>query len=125
MAKRRETNVFSLSFLDIMSCGFGAVILIFVVIQHGSVSTPQESNLEMMAEIKRIEKEVLDETKNLVQLKNTVQEQDDEIATTEEAIIAIIQLIVELEKRIVAAQSDGASNDESIEKLKSDLKELE
>ncbi|MGK0473709.1 MAG: hypothetical protein ACJAR0_004205, partial [Candidatus Azotimanducaceae bacterium] len=41
------------------------------------------------------------------------------------AIIAIIQLIVELEKRIVAAQSDGASNDESIEKLKSDLKELE
>lgn len=125
MAKRRETNVFSLSFLDVMSCGFGAVILIFIVIQHGSEATPQESNLQMMAEIKRIEKEVLDETKNLVQLKNTVRERDDEIATTEDAIIAIIQQIRELEQRIAASQEDGASKEKSIEALKSDLKELE
>ena len=78
-----------------------------------------------MAEINRIEKEVLNETKDLVQLKNTVQERDDEIATTEEAIITIIQQIKELEQRIVAAQEDGASNDKSIEALMSDLKELE
>ena len=26
---RRQLNVFSLSFLDVMSCGFGAVVLIF------------------------------------------------------------------------------------------------
>ena len=32
MAKRRETNIFSLSFLDVMSCGFGAVVLIFLII---------------------------------------------------------------------------------------------
>jgi len=125
MAKRRETNVFSLSFLDIMSCGFGAVILIFVVIQHGSVATPQESNLQMMAEIKRIEIEVLNETENLVQLKNTVQQRDDEIATTEEAIITIIQQIKALEQQIAAVLENGASNDKSIEELKSDLKQLE
>jgi hypothetical protein len=125
MAKRRESNVFSLSFLDIMSCGFGAVILIFIVIQHGSESTPQEVNLQMMAEIKRIETEVKDETEKLILLKNTVQERDDEIATTEEAIIAILEQIRDLEQQIAAVLTDGASDEQTIEELKSEIQELE
>ena len=28
--KRRETEVFSLSFLDVICCGFGAIILLLV-----------------------------------------------------------------------------------------------
>ena len=31
MAKRRETETFSLSFLDVICCGFGAVILLLVI----------------------------------------------------------------------------------------------
>lgn len=125
MAKRRESNIFSLSFLDIMSCGFGAVILIFIVIQHGSEATSQESNLEMLAEIDRIEQEVKDETEKLVLLKNTVQEKDDEIATTEEMIVEIIRQIQELEKEIAAIQAEGVSSEETIDSLKSEIKELE
>ena len=125
MVKRRESNVFSLSFLDVMSCGFGAVILIFIVIQHGSEATSQESNLELLAEVKRIEVEILDETEKLVMLKNTVDERDDVIATTEETIRVIILEIRELEQRIIALLDDGASNEESIEDLKAALQELE
>ena len=29
--KRRETEVFSLAFLDCICCGFGAVILVFIL----------------------------------------------------------------------------------------------
>ncbi|MFZ8890897.1 MAG: hypothetical protein ACO2YV_09730, partial [Pseudomonadales bacterium] len=37
MAKRgqRGSTPFSLSFLDIMSCGFGAVVLVFLITKHG------------------------------------------------------------------------------------------
>tara|TARA_R110002072_G_scaffold89232_8_gene200096 strand:- start:12341 stop:13429 length:1089 start_codon:yes stop_codon:yes gene_type:complete len=125
MAKRRESNIFSLSFLDVMSCGFGAVILIFIVIQHGSEATSQESNVELLAEVKRIEVEILDETEKLVQLKNTVEERDDVIATTEETIRAVIQQIKEMEQQIAALLDEGANNEESIDDLKSDLQELE
>ena len=31
MIRRRQTQVFSLSFLDCICCGFGAIILIFVL----------------------------------------------------------------------------------------------
>ena len=30
-AKRRETEVFSLAFLDCICCGFGAVLLVFIL----------------------------------------------------------------------------------------------
>ena len=32
--KKRGFTTFNLSFLDIMSCGFGAVVLVFLIIDH-------------------------------------------------------------------------------------------
>ena len=32
--KKRAFTTFNLSFLDIMSCGFGAVVLVFLIIDH-------------------------------------------------------------------------------------------
>ena len=72
MARRREANVFSLSFLDIMSCGFGAVILIYIVINHATEVTTQEVNAQVLSEITRIEELVKNEKENLVMLRNTV-----------------------------------------------------
>ena len=43
MARRkRQTNTFNLSFLDIMSCGLGAVILMFLLVKKNS----QEETIE-------------------------------------------------------------------------------
>jgi hypothetical protein len=33
--QRRETDVFSMSFLDVISCGFGAIILLLVLNEVG------------------------------------------------------------------------------------------
>lgn len=45
---RRDTNVFSLSFLDVISCGFGAVILLFVLMVgvHPVILEEEEVELE-------------------------------------------------------------------------------
>ncbi|MDP7296826.1 MAG: hypothetical protein QGF92_05170, partial [Gammaproteobacteria bacterium] len=32
----RKLNPFNLSFLDIMSCGFGAAILLFLIVKHNA-----------------------------------------------------------------------------------------
>lgn len=125
MAKRREANVFSLSFLDIMSCGFGAVILIYIVINHATETTTQEVNAQVLAEITRIEELVKDETENLIVLRNTVKDQDDEIVTTQDMAQTLIDTIKALELELAALERDGASQDETIENLKSELKELE
>ena len=125
MAKRRETNVFSLSFLDIMSCGFGAVILIYIVINHATETTSQEVNAQVLAEISRIEDLIETETAQLIMLRNSVQEQDDEIVTTQDMAARLIESIRTLELELATIERDGASQEQSIESLKSELKELE
>ncbi len=125
MAKRRAINQFSLSFLDVMACGFGAVILIFIVINHSSEASSQEFNIQLLAEIMRIEEQVKNETKNLVSLKDTVSEKEDEIITTEELLSRLIARINRLEAELAQLTQAGASQKDTIESLKSELKKLE
>ena len=61
MAKKsRDFSPFSLSFLDIMSCGLGAVILIFLILKHGESSSPEQTTM-LIQDIKsaEIDKEIL------------------------------------------------------------------
>ncbi|MDA0978616.1 MAG: VWA domain-containing protein [Proteobacteria bacterium] len=125
MAKRRETNVFSLAFLDIMSCGFGAVILIYIVINHATETTTKNVSVDLMAEIQRVEELVRDETERLVQLRNTAAETDDEIVTTSQLSIRVAETIKMLEAELADLNEAGASRERTIEDLKSELKELE
>ena len=70
MTRRRELNVFSLSFLDIMSCGFGAVILIFVLINQGSVAEQQTANLDLILTATDLQKRLTEEQARLDELQN-------------------------------------------------------
>ena len=55
MAKKsRDFSPFSLSFLDIMSCGLGAVILIFLILKHGESTSPEQTEM-LIQDIKSAE----------------------------------------------------------------------
>ena len=49
MIRRRQTSVFSLAFLDCICCGFGAIILIFVL----SIDSKQKEKLQTLLEVQR------------------------------------------------------------------------
>jgi hypothetical protein len=49
MIRRRQTSVFSLAFLDCICCGFGAVILIFVL----SIDSKQKEKLQTLLDLQR------------------------------------------------------------------------
>lgn len=77
--RRRQISTFSLSFLDIMSCGLGAAVLLFLIIKHNTDQTTQidpnlSSETNMLAEEIRIGEE------NLARIRNTIAEVDDELA---------------------------------------------
>ena len=125
MARRRNINVFSLSFLDIMSCGFGAVILVFIIINHGTEASSQEVNAEMMAEAQRLQAQVTDEQAQLAALQTTVEQVVDETMTTEQITAEIMASIEALNATMQRQAQSGAAQSTDIEKLKSELKLLE
>jgi hypothetical protein len=55
MHRRREVEVFSLSFLDCICCGFGAIILLLVLTEIGRPVVLERSRRELTGEVRRLE----------------------------------------------------------------------
>ncbi|MEL6447259.1 MAG: VWA domain-containing protein [Pseudomonadota bacterium] len=123
--RRRRTEVFSMSFLDCMSCGFGAVILFFMIINATVKEQSDIENQEELSEVRRIEREVLEGRKNLVQLRNTLEETNDEIVRAEGDTERLIERIRELEERLAEYDDTTVAREESEEQLRADIEQLE
>ncbi|WP_105258322.1 vWA domain-containing protein [Pseudoalteromonas sp. T1lg88] len=91
MLKRRGEQGLNLSFLDVMACGLGAVLMILIVIKfQASTSIPS-------TEIERLQQK---------------------LAATEEQASALQQELDEVAQALAAAQAQNSDNDERVAALK-------
>ncbi|MGD8962261.1 MAG: hypothetical protein PVH43_07085, partial [Desulfobacterales bacterium] len=58
--QRRDIQIFSLSFLDCICCGFGAVILLFVLSKFAEPLIIEEVKEDLEAKIVRLEEELVE-----------------------------------------------------------------
>ena len=56
--RRRELEIFSLSFLDCICCGFGAIILLFVLSKFGQPIKIEEVKQDLTALLAKREEEL-------------------------------------------------------------------
>ena len=78
--RRRRTEIFSMSFLDCICCGFGAVVLFYVIVSAQTGERRLRRNDDLAAQVNRLDEEVLEGRKNLVALRNTLEKTDQEKA---------------------------------------------
>ena len=123
--RQRPINVFSLSFLDVMSCGFGAIILFFMIINADTVKRKEKLNENLQGEVERLEVEVTEGRKYLVELKNSIQENDEIVEKTEGLSKRVIEQIQQKRQELAEFENDTLAKTEHINKLKADLKSLE
>lgn len=123
--RRRQMEVFSMSFLDCMSCGFGAVILFFMIINSQVVHESDNPPELAQAETVKLEFEILEQRKNLVLARNTMARLEDEQVRAEDRIAQIIALIEKLKEELVKHDSVTLAKIERVEKLQSDIESLE
>jgi hypothetical protein len=57
---RRDTETFSMSFLDCICCGFGAIILLLVLNEFGEPIQLEQSKVDLDQQIVKMEKELFD-----------------------------------------------------------------
>ena len=123
--RTRRFNVFSLAFLDVMSCGFGAVILIYLIINHDTQHDQEVVNDEVLAEIRMLDYQVQQGEKDLFEMiqafddvKARVESSDEQLATTEQSIDARLSRLDEL-KALSLAKT------ESLQELTADIETRE
>lgn len=123
--KRRTMEVFSMSFLDCMSCGFGAVILFFMIINSQVTRTTDAPPQDLTGETTRLQFEILEHRKNLVLARNTMEDLEDEEMRARDQIAAITSLLEQLKAELEEHDSETLAKVEAAEKLKSDIERLE
>ncbi|USD22206.1 VWA domain-containing protein [Microbulbifer sp. VAAC004] len=121
--KQRRFSTFSLSFLDIMSCGFGAVALIFLIIKHGSDHEIEVETEDLSAEVNLLQEEVEIGEEHLVLARNTLDIVSDELAEAQGLARRILEQIEEVKGNI--AEVDSIDEKEDIKRLQDKLKKLE
>ena len=123
--RRRTTEVFTLSFLDCICCGFGAVILFYTIVSAHSGIAQTRATDTMSAEVSRLDEQVQTGTRNLAALRDTVERTRNEVASaTSKSNI----LVAELEKhrtQISNYDSTHLSQQQHIEKLRADIQALQ
>lgn len=118
MLKRRPTETFNLSFLDVMSCGFGAVVLIFLLIDHArkeEIKNTKNAQQSLLSELSVL---ITQSKDKLEQLQNQLQRITQRVkVTATEATQALIGL-GQTQKKITA-------NIKTTESAQQRIKELE
>ncbi len=121
---RRKTEVFSMSFLDVIACGFGAIVLFYTILSAQAGVQRQHRNDDLRSEVTRLEEQVLEGYKNLVVLRNAMQSTEEQVPS-EGLANRIIEQTESLRQQLAEMDEDTLSKREAIERLKQDLKSLE
>ena len=122
---RRRVNVLSLSFLDAMTCGFGAVVLFFMIVNASFGRISGRMTGELQGEVNRLEEEVLDGYQNLVEVKNSLREIEEENVVTAGLSRRLIETLEEIRAELATYQDATVAQREHVNALKADLKSLE
>jgi hypothetical protein len=122
---RRKTEVFSLSFLDCITCAFGSVVLVYTLINaHGGLRQIAESRASQ-AQVTQLENQVLQGYQDLVVLRNSLQATDDDRARMEGLAPRVLSQIEQTKLQLADSDKETLAKREAIEQLKADLKSLD
>ena len=124
-AAKREFNPISLAFLDVMSCGFGAVVLIFLILDHSTSIQNNVANPELVAEISLLNEEINEGEANLVRIRNTISDVDYQMVEAQGLARSIQQEIEDFLEELAQLENTTLAREESVEKLKADIENLE
>lgn len=123
--KNRNLNPLSLAFLDVMSCGFGAVVLIFLILDHAAEVEAIEGNPDISGEVNLLQEEIREGQLGLVQIRNTLSDVSLEVVTAEGLATRIQQQINTFMEELAQMENETLARTESIEQLRSDIQALE
>src|SRR5690606_14450970 len=122
--EKRSFDPISLSFLDVISCGFGAVVLVFLILDHsnsanGSISDPQSAEINMLAE------DISQGQEGLTRIRNTISDVDLQMVQAQGLAERIQSEIDSFMEELAQRENEGTARETSVERLRSEIAQLE
>jgi hypothetical protein len=122
--KRRAFEVFTLSFLDCICCGFGAVVLFYTIVQAQAGIEEVRRIDDLTGEVKKLEEQVLEGTRNLVRLRNTLEKTDEDASAAAARRARVLEELRVRREQSSEYEGESLAKREHINKLMADIKSL-
>jgi hypothetical protein len=123
--KRRAFEVFTLSFLDCICCGFGAVVLFYTIVQAQKGAQEILRLNQLTGEVSKLEEEVKVGTIHLVQLRNSLEKTDEDATTAQARAIRVAAELKARREQSSTYDEESLARRAHINQLKADIKSLE
>ena len=105
--RRRDIEIFSLSFLDCICCGFGAVILLFVLSKFAEPVVIEEIKENMQTEIVRLENELFEIRGETPILNRELTAKKEQLSDAKEKLARLQGDLSEVKGRFAASKDDA------------------
>jgi len=126
--KRRRTqsaDIFGLSFLDVISCGFGAVILLFILTTRSTENAVQERVADMSGEMERVLQQLEEERGQLAETEEALSEKRERLTQLRNQAEAAEEAVEETKEQARAARLAEKEEVERIARLINEIKQVE
>ena len=125
MVKKRRNIAFSLSFLDIMACGFGAVTLLFLILRHNATEI-ELPDPRLASEVDLLQQDIRQAEEERVELLNSLEELQLQLVKAQGDSERVITDLEEQERSIQADPKDElAKLRRQVEQLERETAQLE
>ena len=124
MRKRRNMETFNLSFLDVVCCGFGAVILLLVITKIYEPISIQESKVNMEELVVELERQLNELKGESTVLNEEMQNLEEQISENSERKNKLSGDVSSLESEFKASQSMAEDSDGVLNNLLAAKQEL-
>ncbi len=125
MVRRRAGSIFSMSFLDAITCGFGAVILVFMIIA-ANIDLRREAALdELLSDRDRAQMKLVAARNDLIRKRDRLGELLEESAVQRGVRQELASEVRTTREEFEALIENSEQREETIEELRAELDELE
>lgn len=111
MAKRRTTEEFSLSFLDVICCGFGAVILLLMITKTVQPQIIEASTVNLEGKLAELQEQVHEIRGETVILNRDLNAKHEQLSEHDERIAILRGKLAATRSRYDSLQTETSSNE--------------
>ncbi len=122
--RRRQTEIFNLSFLDVISCGFGAIILLLVISKISEPRVIEQANVDLSGLVVKMEEE-LHEIRGETQILNRhLIAKQEQLSENKEKLARLQGALTNIEGEHHLARTASSAQSLIVDELKSAKQEL-
>ena len=108
-----------------MFCGFGAVVLLVLILDSDTVRARNAAFADLQSEVVSLEKEAIVGRERLVVVRNSLTAADEEVVVTQGEAERVLEAIREFEIEVARMQNETLASQQHTNELASDLKSLD